>query len=71
MRGLPDNGAFEAGFVATFQLFDADIDIVDGNGRNTDQPVSIYATIGGQPVIIDPEARLLHAGIVESKQIQH
>src|SRR6266542_6126386 len=71
MGRLPDNRAFEAGLAAAFQLFDADIDIIDRNGWNPDQPVSIDATIIDQPIIIDPEARLLHASIVESEQIQH
>ena len=57
--------------MAAFQLFDADIDIIDRNGRNPDQTVRVDAAVVNQPVVIDPEARLLHASIVESKQIQH
>ena len=57
--------------MATLELFDAVVDIVNGNGRNTDQTISIGTAIIDQPVVVNAEAGFLQAGIIESEEIEH
>ena len=71
MRRLPDDRAFQPGFVAALEFFDAIIDVVHRNRRNTDQPVGVGTAIIDQPVVVNAEAGFLQAGIVESEEIEH
>src|SRR6266545_2619703 len=71
MGRLPNDRAFQSGFVASLEFFDAVIDVIDRNGRNADQPIRIDAAVIDKPVVVDAEASFLQTGIVESEKIEH
>src|SRR6266540_1223269 len=71
MGCLPNNRALESRFVASLELFDAVIDVIDRNGRNADEPIRIDAAVVDKPVIVDAKASFLQTGIIESEEIEH
>src|SRR5262245_3079439 len=71
MRRLPDDRAFQSGFMAALEFFEAVVDVVNRNSRDADQPMGVDAAVIDQPIVVNPKAGFLQAGIVESKEIEH
>src|SRR5258706_5348596 len=67
MRRLPDQRALETGFTAAFELFDAVVDVVNRDRRNTDQTAGVGAAVIDQPVVVSAEASFLQPGVVDGE----